>query len=147
MGLTNGDSAAAHNFALQIDGVQVEYLSEVGPLQLEQPVITNVQNNPQGHPSVNMMPGISQGGTVSVTRGQTQSSSFTDWINHSLAGDMASARKNATIIYMDYQNNPIKRYDLRRAWCCKVETGGTKAGEAAVLTEQITITFEELVIG
>ena len=81
-----------------------------------------------------------------MTRGQTQSSSFTDWINESLAGNMGSARKNATIIYMDYMNNPIKRYDLRNAWCCKVETAGTKAGEAQVLTEQVTITFEELVI-
>jgi len=146
MALTNGDSAAAHNFALQIDGVQVEYLAEVGSLQLEQDVIKHVQNNPQGKPVVRMMPGISQGGTVTVTRGQTQSSSFTNWINESLAGNMGSARKNATIIYMDYQNNPIKRYDLRNAWCCKVETGGTKAGEAQVLTEQVTITFEELVI-
>jgi len=146
MGLTNGDSAAAHNFALQIDGVQVEYLAEVGSLQLEQDVIKHVQNNPQGKPVVRMMPGISQGGTVSVTRGQTQSSSFTNWINESLAGNMGSARKNATIIYMDYMNNPIKRYDLRNAWCCKVETAGTKAGEAQVLTEQVTITFEELVI-
>jgi phage tail-like protein len=146
MGLMNGDSAAAHNFALQIDGVQVEYLAEVGSLQLEQDVIKHVQNNPQGKPVVRMMPGISQGGTVSVTRGQTQSSSFTNWINESLAGNMGSARKNATIIYMDYMNNPIKRYDLRNAWCCKVETAGTKAGEAQVLTEQVTITFEELVI-
>lgn len=147
MGLMNGDSAAAHNFALQIDGVQVEYLAEVGPMQLEQDVIKHVQNNQQGKPTVRMMPGISQGGTVTVTRGQTQSSSFTDWINESLAGNMGAARKNATIIYMDYQNSPIKRYDLRNAWCCKVETGGTKAGEAQVLTEQVTITFEELNIG
>ncbi|MEY9886953.1 phage tail-like protein [Catenulispora sp. MAP12-49] len=147
MAFMNGDSAAAHNFALQIDGVQVEYLAEVGPLQLEQDVISHVQNNQQGTPKISMMPGISKGGTVSVTRGQTQSSSFTDWINESLAGNMGSARKNATIIYMDYQNNPIKRYDLRNAWCCKVETAGTKAGEAQVLNEQVTITFEEMKIG
>src|SRR6185437_10002377 len=105
MAFMNGDSAAAHNFALQIDGVQVEYLAEVGQMQLEQDVIKHVQNNAQGKPVVRMMPGISQGGTVEVTRGQTQSSSFTDWINESLAGNMGAARKNATIIYMDYQNN------------------------------------------
>ena len=50
MAFMNGDSAAAHNFALQIDGVQVEYLAEVGALQLEQDVIKHVQNNPQGNP-------------------------------------------------------------------------------------------------
>ncbi|CAO5238244.1 phage tail protein [Frankia sp. AgKG'84/4] len=147
MSLSSGDSIAAHNFALQIDGVQVEYLSEVSALSLEQDVIKYVQNSPKGVPSVKMMPGISQGGTVTVTRGQTHSTSFSSWINDSMRGDMSSARKNASIVFMDYENKPLKRYDLRNAWCCKIESGAPKAGEASVLTEQVTITFEELVIG
>lgn len=146
MSLSNGDSIAAHNFALQIDGVQVEYLSEVGALLMEQDVISYVQNTPNGKPTVKKMPGIQQGGTVTLTRGQTQSSSFTQWINDSLAGNMTMARKNASIVFMDYQNNPVKRYHLRNAWCHRIESGAPKAGEASVLTEQVTITFEELVI-
>lgn len=146
MSLSPGDSIAAHNFALQIDGVQVEYLAEVSALSLEQDVITYTQNSPNGMPSVKMMPGIQKGGTVMVTRGQSQSSSFTTWINESLAGNMGTARKNASIIFMDYMNNPVKRYDLRNAWCCKIESGAPKAGEATTLTEQVTITFEQLVI-
>jgi phage tail-like protein len=141
-----GDSIAAHNFALQIDGVQVEYLAEVSALTLEQDVIKHTQNSVSGKPVVRMMPGISQGGTVTVTRGQTQSASFTQWINESLAGNMAMARKNASIVFHDYMNSPVKRYNLRNAWCCKIETGAPKAGEASILTEQVTITFEELVI-
>jgi phage tail-like protein len=146
MSLSNGDSIAAHNFSLQIDGVQVEYLAEVSALSMEQEVIKHVQNSANGKPVVKMMPGIQQGGTVTVTRGQTQSSSFSQWINESLAGNMAMARKNASIVFMDYMNNPVKRYNLRNAWCCKIESGAPKAGEASVLTEQVTITFEELVI-
>lgn len=76
----------------------------------------------------------------------TQSGAFSEWINKSIAGDMGSARKNATIMMMDYQNNPVKRYNMRNAWCSKVETSGVKAGDAAALTEQVTIVFEELVI-
>lgn len=146
MSFAPGDSIAAHNFALQIDGVQVEYLAEVSALTLEQEVIKHTQNSANGQPVVRMMPGIQQGGTITVTRGQSQSSSFSEWINESLAGNMDMARKNASIIFMDYQNNPVKRYDLRNAWCCKIESGAPKAGEATVLTEQVTITFEQLVI-
>lgn len=59
---------------------------------------------------------------------------------------MGTARKNATIMVMDYQNNPVKRYNMRNAWCSKIDTSTVKAGEASALTETVTITFEELVI-
>jgi phage tail-like protein len=59
---------------------------------------------------------------------------------------MASARKNASIILMDYQYNPVKRYNMTNAWCSKVESSGVKAGDASALTEQVTITFEDLTI-
>jgi phage tail-like protein len=76
----------------------------------------------------------------------TQSSAFTDWINQSLSGNMDVARKNATIILMDYMNNPVKRYNMRNAWCCEVDAGSPEAGGASALTERVTITFEDLVI-
>ncbi|MEU0757976.1 phage tail protein, partial [Streptomyces albogriseolus] len=50
------------------------------------------------------------------------------------------------IMVMDYQNNPVKRYNMRNAWCSKIDTSTVKAGEASALTETVTITFEELVI-
>ncbi|MEH0529620.1 phage tail protein [Streptomyces stelliscabiei] len=40
---------------------------------------------------------------------------FNTWINDSINGQMSSARKNASIIMMDYQNNPVKRYNMRNA--------------------------------
>ncbi|TXS61051.1 phage tail protein, partial [Streptomyces sp. me109] len=67
-------------------------------------------------------------------------------ITESVAGQMSTARKNATIMVMDYQNNPVKRYNMRNAWCSKIDTSTVKAGEASALTETVTITFEELVI-
>jgi phage tail-like protein len=76
----------------------------------------------------------------------TQSASFTQWINESINGQMTTARKNASIIMMDFQNNPVKRYHLRNAWCSKIDASTVKAGEASALTETVTIAFEELVI-
>lgn len=146
MSLQPGDALTSHNFGLQIDGVMVEYLQEVSGLTMEQDVIEYQQVSADGKPVVKKMPGTKKVYECTVTRGMTQSGAFSEWINKSIAGDMGSARKNATIMMMDYQNNPVKRYNMRNAWCSKVETSGVKAGDAAALTEQVTIVFEELVI-
>ncbi|OKI06178.1 phage tail protein [Streptomyces sp. CB02923] len=146
MSLMQGDSLTSHNFGLQIDGVMVEYLAEVSGLTIEQDVIVHQQNSAQGHLETNLLPGVQKNGQCTVVRGMTQSSSFTKWINESISGQMSTARKNASIIMMDYQDNPVKRYNLRNAWCSKIDASTLKAGEAAALTETVTIVFEELVI-
>ena len=146
MSLQPGDALTSHNFGLQIDGVMVEYLAEVSGLTLEQDVITYQQNTAQGRSGVALLPGVQKNGQCTVVRGMTQSASFTQWINDSIAGRMATARKNASIIMMDFEDNPVKRYNLRNAWCSKIDTSTVKAGEAAALTETVTFGFEELVI-
>ena len=146
MSLQPGDALTSHNFGLQIDGVMVEYLAEVSGLSIEQDVITYQQNTPNGQNVVKNLPGVKKNGTCTVVRGMTQSAAFNQWITESINGVMGTARKNATIMVMDYQNNPVKRYNMRNAWCSKIDTSTVKAGEAAALTETVTITFEELVI-
>ena len=146
MSLSQGDALTTHNFGLQIDGVMVEYLHAVGEVGMEQDVIEYQQVSANGRPVTKKMPGTKKSGEASVTRGMTQSKAFTEWINESMAGNMASARKNATIMLMDYQYNPVKRYNMTNAWCSKVESSGVKAGDASALTEQVTITFEDLTI-
>jgi phage tail-like protein len=146
MSLQDADSLTSHNFGLQIDGVMVEYLQEVSGLTMEQDIIESPQNSADGKPTVKVLPGTKKNGQCTVVRGMTESSAFTEWINQSISGQMSSARKNASIIMMDYELTPMKRYNLRNAWCSKVDTSTVKAGEAAVLTETVTIVFEELVI-
>lgn len=144
MSLSNGDSAVALNFAIQIDGVQVEYLSSISGLSNKQDVISHVQNTQQGKPVVRKMPGISQGGEVTVTRGKTQSKAFTQWIDTSLKGDMGSARKNVSIIVQDYQGTEVTRFNLVDAWCCETSYSDMTAGQAQVYEEKVTITYEDL---
>lgn len=147
MALDTGDALATHNFGLQIDGVMVETLQEVSSLSMEQDVIEYQQVSADGKPIIKKLPGVKKAGDCTVTRGATQSTAFTEWIASSIAGDMGSARKDASIIFMDYELTEVKRYNLRNAWCSKVEVSGVKAGDAAALTEQVTITFEELTLG
>lgn len=146
MSLQPGDSLTSHNFGLQIDGVMVEYLQEVSGLDMNQDVIEYQQVSANGRPVIKKLPGVKRAGEATVVRGMTQSAAFNEWINSSIRGDMGSARKNASIIVMDYMNNPVKRYHLRNAWCSKVSASTVKAGEAAALTETITITYEEMIM-
>ncbi|MCA1222334.1 phage tail protein [Streptomyces sp. 8L] len=146
MSLQPGDALTSHNFGLQIDGVLVEYLQEVSGLSLEQDVIEFQQVSAQGKPVTKKLPGVKKAGTCTVVRGMTQSAAFNQWITESINGLMSTARKNATILVMDYTNAPVKRYNMRNAWCSKIDTSSVKAGEAAGLLETVTITFEELVI-
>jgi len=146
MSLQPGDSLTSHNFGLQIDGVMVEYLQEVNGLDMTQDVIEFQQVSANGQPVTKKLPGVKKAGEATVVRGMTQSSSFNDWINASVRGDMGSARKNASILVMDHQNNPVKRYHLRNAWCSKVSASTVKAGEASALTETVTITYEEMIM-
>jgi phage tail-like protein len=147
MSLNNGNSATVHNFAIQIDGIQVEYLAGISGLNNRQEVIEHVQNTPSGKPVVRKMPGISKGGEVTVTRGGTASKEFSDWITASLAGDMGPARKSISIIIFDYQGNEIRRFNLINAWCTETAYGDLTAGQAAVHEEKITITYEDLQYG
>jgi phage tail-like protein len=142
--LRNGDSATVHNFAIQIDGIQVEYLSSISGLSNKQDVIQHVQNTSKGKPVVRKMPGIAQGGEVTVTRGRSESNDFTKWIKSSLDGDMDNARKHVSIIVLDYQGREVTRFNLKNAWCCETTYSDMTAGQAQVFEEKVTITFESL---
>ncbi|GAB2869963.1 phage tail protein [Streptomyces hainanensis] len=146
MSLTETDSLVAHSFGLQIDGIFVGYLMSVSNFQTEQDTIENPQNSENGQPTTAILPGTRKTGSVEIVRGMRPDRTFNEWINDSTAGRMGSARKNATIIIMDHERNPIRRYNLRRAWCSKISPSNLTAGEASVLTETYTIVFEEMVI-
>ncbi|MER7789718.1 phage tail protein [Streptomyces sp. NPDC097640] len=146
MSMAPGDTLTSHNFGLQIDGVMVEYLKKVEVLSFQQDVIEYQQVSATGQPKVSKMPGVQKAGECTVVRGMTHSSAFTEWIKESIEGRMSTARKNATILVMDPESNPVKRYNLRNAWCCKIDASSVEAGAASALTETVTITYEELVI-
>ncbi|GAB3116979.1 phage tail protein [Streptomyces calidiresistens] len=147
MALEQGDALTVHNFGIQIDGILVDTIHEISDFTYELEVITYTQNTADGGaPLTKNMPGIAKGGSLSVVYGANTDKVFTDWVSDSIAGDMGQARKDASVILMDYQRNPVRRYNLRNAWCHKVAPSSLTAGDASPLTETVTITFEELVI-
>jgi phage tail-like protein len=91
-----------------------------------------------------MLAGITQGGQVTLTRGSDMNSDFKAWLEDGVSGNMAVARKNISVIYMDTMSNPIKRFNLTNAWCCEHKYGDLEAGSSSPLNETVTITYEDI---
>jgi len=144
MAFAQFDTSVGHSFGLEFDGIVINAIQEVSGLKLEQDVIELKQNMPDGKYVIKKLPGRPKAGEVTLTRGLTGDTSFEDWIKNSQFGQMGDARKGGAVIVYDYEGNPVKRYKLTNAWPKSLEIGSMKAGDTNVLTEKLTLTFEEI---
>ncbi|GAA0916553.1 phage tail protein [Nonomuraea longicatena] len=144
MALPDLDSAVAHSFGLEVDGIVIKQITEVSGLRMEQDVIELRQNTSDGKYVVKKLPGRPKAGEVTLVRGLTADNSFEQWIKNARFGKMTDARKGGAIIVYDFENNPIKRYKLLNAWPKSLEISSMKAGDTNVLTETLTITYEQM---
>jgi phage tail-like protein len=144
MGLGDFDSSVGHSFGLEFDGVVIKQISEVSGLKFEQDVIELKQNTPDGKYLIKKLPGRPKAGEVTLTRGLTDDRSFQDWVQKSHFGKMGDARKGGAIIVYDFEGAPIKRYKLKNGWPKSLEVGALKAGDTNVLTEKLTVTYEQI---
>jgi phage tail-like protein len=140
------DTTVGHSFGLEFDSVLIRSIQEVSGLKVEQDVIELKQNTPDGKYIVKKLPGRPKPGEITLTRGLTGETSFDDWIQQSCFGKMEDARRGGAVIVFDYENNPIKRFELEAAWPKSLEIGSLKAGDTSVLTEKLTLTFESITI-
>lgn len=144
MALPDLDTSVGHSFGLDVDGVMIKQITEVSGLKMEQDVIELKQNSNDGKYMIKKLPGRPKAGEVTLTRGLTADTSFEKWVKDSRFGKMPSARKGGAIVVFDYEGSPIKRYKLTNAWPKSLEIGTLKAGDTAVLTEKLVITYEAL---
>jgi phage tail-like protein len=144
MPLPELDSSVGHSFGLEFDSVLIRQITEVSGLKMEQDVIELKQNTADGKYAIKKLPGRPKAGEVTVTRGLTEDNSFERWIRDSRFGQMASARRNGSIIVYDFEGIPIKRYKLINAWPKSLEISALKAGDTSVLTEKLAITYESM---
>ena len=144
MALPDLDTSVGHSFGLEVDGITIKQISEVTGLKMEQDVIELKQNMADGKYVVKKLPGRMKAGEVVFTRGLTADNSFEKWVKDSRFGKMGSARKNGVVVVYDYEGAAIKRYKIVRCWPKALEIGTLKAGDTSVLTEKLTVTYEEM---
>ena len=144
MALPDLDSSVGHSFGLEVDGITIKSITEVSGLKMEQDVVELKQNGPDGKYDIKKLPGRPKAGECTLTRGLTADQSFEKWVKDSQFGKMPDARKGGAIIVFDYEGKQMKRYKLKNAWPKTLEIGSLKAGDTSVLTEKITVTYEEI---
>lgn len=137
-----GDSAVGHSFGVEFDGIQIKAITEVSGLKMDQETIELKQNTPDGKYEIRQLPGRYKAGEVQLTRPLTDDRSFDKWIKDSRFGKMGDVRKGASVTIYDYEGNPVKKYNLTRAWPKSLEVGNLKAGDTNILTEKLSIVYE-----
>lgn len=137
------DAAAANGFKLTLDGIELPQIIEISGLSLEVDKIEMKQQTKDGKYYVRNLIGRPKSGQITVTRGVTASTSVTDWLKVVMGGDVAGARKTASVEITDYEDATIKTFEFTNVWVQKVEVSTLKAGEASQATEKFTMCFDE----
>ncbi len=140
------DSSSANGFRLKIDGIQVPKVSEVSGLKNEVDKIELKQQTDDGKYVVRQLIGRAKPGEFQVTRGLTDSKTITDWLKTVMEGDVAGARKTASVELLDYKGETIKTYNFMNCWVRSVEVNALKAGAAEQATEKFTVCYDESTI-
>lgn len=146
MTLPTGDSSVAHSFGCEMDGIEIQNITEVSGLSIQQEVIEYKSNTAtDGKYTIKKLAGRPKAGECTLIRGLTNDQSFDQWIKSAQQGDMSNARKNGAITVYDPNGNAIKRYNLLNAWPKSLELTSMKAGSTEVLTEKLVLTYESCV--
>ncbi len=69
-----------------------------------------------------------------LTGGRTQGLELAAWHELVILGDVAAARRGATIVIYDYSGSPVKRYHLENAWPAKLSLDGSHHGRLTTAT-------------
>ncbi len=119
------DARAAASFSLTVDGVEIGRFSELAGVS-------------EGDPVKRMPP------TIALKRGKNNSMEIFAWHQSVVTGQLAAARKSATLVMYAADGTTTARYHLESAWPAKIEIGGLKAGSSEVLQETVTVAFGDI---
>ena len=129
-----GISAARYD--LTIDGHTLATFTE---LEVIASTATLPATTGSGLPTVSAGRAVTQ---VVLRRAMTRNIELAVWHELVILGDVASARKNCSLVMYDSRGQPVARYHLTDAWPQKLEIGALKAGGSEVLMETVTMAAE-----
>jgi phage tail-like protein len=138
------DALAGYSFSVEIDGVTIAQFKEVSGINAEIQTIEHRENKVGGLPVMKKLPGARKWGDLTLKRGRTDNKALWDWIKSVQDGNMAAARKNGSIVLMDYQHGETSRFSFVNGWPSKVSIGSLNAGGNDILIEEVTIVHEGL---
>ena len=111
---------AASRFGISVDGVQIGVFS-----QLTSEVGAGLGTQ-----------------FITLAGGRTQGNEMAAWHELVLLGDVAAARKNATIVMYNSSGRAVKTYHLVNAWPSKISIDGRRGGQ--LTTAIVMLMYETL---
>jgi phage tail-like protein len=138
------DALANYTFSVEIGGVEIAQFQEVSGISSEIDVIELKENTADGKLVIHKAPGAFKPPTITLKRAKNSSKALWDWHEAMLLGNVASGRKEGSIVLKSYDGTEVARYNIKGAWVSKLETGSLKAGANEVLPETATIVTESI---
>ena len=129
-------------FGIEMQGAVTGAFRECTGLGSESQLVEYKASAPDGKFVLKHVPGRMKYNDVTLKRGITDSMDMWEWRKMVEDGDMASARKNGSIMMFNQMGEEIARWDLTNAWPTKISGPTANAGGNEVGIEEIIITHE-----
>ena len=134
------DPYRAHNFIVEIDGIQRAGFRECSALELQQaPIEYREGNDPI---TVQKIPGLVQYTNITLKWGMTTDPDIWAW--RKTAVDGAVERKNLSIVMLAEDGSEVRRWNVFEAWCSKLTMPNFNATGNEVAIESMEIVHERM---
>ena len=133
------DALTAVRYVLTIDGQTVATFTDLVGIKSEGALPLS-----SGDPIPNQVRSGVVEASVTLRRPMNNDLAMWSWHETVLLGDVAAARKSASLVMYNTNGQPVARYHLEHAWPSKLEIGALKAGASEVLMETVTMTCEHI---
>jgi phage tail-like protein len=135
----NKNPYSAFNFIVEIDGAQVAAFQEVSGLDSENTPI-EYREGADAMNTVRKLPGMEKYPNLTLKRGIAGDQYLWNWRKEVRDGGTAfPATRNVTIQLQNEKHEPVLKWTLTNAWCCKL-TGpslNAKGNEIAIETMEL----------
>ena len=138
------DALVAQRFKIEVKGTAIATFQEVSGITSELEVVTLKANDVLGKPITKQMIGAHKPPTITLKRAADSSMDLWNWHKAALDGDLVGARREGSIVQLDFTSTEVARYNFFDAWVSKLTATGMKAGDNSPSIEEVTIVCERL---
>jgi len=136
------DPLIGFHFALEFQGQVTGYFTECSGIGSENEVIEQKVVNEKGIETVLKIPGRLKWGDITLKRGITSSMDLWEWRKIVEDGQVASARRNGSIVMFDQELKEQARWNFLQAWPSKISGPAPKADGNEIVLEELTLVHE-----
>ncbi len=133
------DPFPGFQFVVEIDGVASAAFEEVSGLDGAVDVV-EYREGADVSATTRKIPGLAKYANVVLSRGLTDSRDLYDWWSATVSGK--ADRRAASIVLLDAERNPVRRWRLRAAWPARYTVSPLDADRSDVVIETLELAHE-----